>query len=356
MNKIRKSVAKFLIYGGLKKETYDSIRGRISEENRRSTNVFTLLGALAFLITGITTSFTNQGAPVVVYYTGVGVFVLMFVLNFFIGKKYPGISDAFAIIFSALLLGLGIYIAYGQSQERTTMLLPLFGLVSLVFCYRPIYLVAILSIAEIVYLIIMKGVQTPELYLVDMVNTLIFSIIGLVGGLYTLSFKHKKHEADYEKQVLLEKDVLTGLYNRYSWRKASDMIQEKRIPVTVCSLDVNGLKKANDTNGHLAGDELIVGAATCIKDVFGDYGEIYRIGGDEFCVFAYKEINVEKIKDRLLARTKFWEGKRSSNLSLSLGVCKLDFNDEKTIEDAIHLADLEMYKQKQSYYQTNITE
>jgi len=353
MSKYRKVISNFLFYGGLNHDVYHSIRGRISEENRRSTNIFTLLGALAFLITGLSTSITNAGAPVVVYYSGVGVFVLMFLLNFFLGKKYLIISDIFAILFSIIILGLGIYIAYGQSQDRTTMLLPLFGLVSLVFCYRPIYLVVILTLSEVIYLIIMKGVQTQELYFVNMVNTLIFSIIGVIGGLYTLSFKHRKHEADFEKQSLLEKDTLTGLLNRYSWTKACEKITKETKPVTLCSLDVNDLKLINDTKGHIAGDELIIGAGNCIKDVFGQYGEIYRIGGDEFCVIIDKEHNKDRLRKNLDARTRYWEGKYSSDLTISLGMSDLTFEDNQTLESAIHLADIEMYKEKQKYHEKN---
>lgn len=353
MSKFSKKIKNFLIYGGLNKDVYDSIRGRISEENRRSTNIFTLLGALAFLITGLSTSIANSGAPVAVYYSGVGVFTLMFLLNFFLGKKFLIISDISAITFSIILLGLGIYIAYGQSQERTTMLLPLFGLVSLVFCYRPIYLIVILTLSEIAYLIIMKGVQPHDLYFVNMVNTLIFSIIGLIGGSYTLSFKHKKHEADYEKQCLLEKDVLTGLLNRYSWTKACEKIEKDKTPVTICSLDVNGLKNINDTKGHIAGDELIIGAGECIKDVFGQYGEIYRIGGDEFCVIINKEHNKDRLRKNLDARTRYWEGKYSSDLTISLGMSELDYKEIQNIEFAIHLADIEMYKEKQKYHENH---
>lgn len=353
MSKFTKQIHSFLCFGGLNRETYYEIRDRISEENKRSTNIFTLLGALAFLITGLSTSFAKTGASVTVYYTGAGIMVLMFLLNFLLSKKIPKISDFFAVVFSVLILGFGIGIAYSQPNERTTMLLPLFGLVSLVFCYRPIYLIIILPVSEIVYLLLMKGLQTPELYLVNLVNTLIFTIVGLLGGLYTLAFKHKKHEADHKNQTLLEKDVLTGLYNRYSWSKAFEKIEKDKLNVTICSIDVNGLKKINDSKGHLAGDELINGAAICIKDVFENYGEIYRIGGDEFSVIIYKDYDEAKLRKNLDARTKYWEGKKCSDLTVSLGMAKLDYSKGNTIEETIHLADLEMYKAKQEYYEKN---
>jgi diguanylate cyclase (GGDEF)-like protein len=49
-------------------------------------------------------------------------------------------------------------------------------------------------------------------------------------------------------------------------------------------LDLNGLKLANDTYGHEAGDELINIAADCMRKAFYVTDRIYRIGGDEFAV------------------------------------------------------------------------
>ena len=48
--------------------------------------------------------------------------------------------------------------------------------------------------------------------------------------------------------------------------------------------DVNGLKEANDTLGHEAGDELIIGSAECLEKSFEGINTIYRLGGDEFTV------------------------------------------------------------------------
>ncbi len=56
----------------------------------------------------------------------------------------------------------------------------------------------------------------------------------------------------------------------------------------VLSCDINGLKAANDTGGHAAGDELIRTVASCLTDVFG-HENVYRMGGDEFAVYAYED-------------------------------------------------------------------
>ena len=59
------------------------------------------------------------------------------------------------------------------------------------------------------------------------------------------------------------------------------------------SIDLNGLKRVNDTYGHVAGDELIRAAADCMKNSFNEYGKIYRIGGDEFAVIITEETSLK---------------------------------------------------------------
>lgn len=66
------------------------------------------------------------------------------------------------------------------------------------------------------------------------------------------------------------------------------------------SVDVNGLKVINDSLGHIAGDELICGAADCLKQVFGTYGKVFRIGGDEYAViFFADDEKFSALKDEL---------------------------------------------------------
>ena len=62
--------------------------------------------------------------------------------------------------------------------------------------------------------------------------------------------------------------------------------------------DLNDLKKCNDKNGHMVGDEYIVASSKIIKKTFMEYGRVYRIGGDEFCVLM-PNIELENGKELL---------------------------------------------------------
>ena len=76
-------------------------------------------------------------------------------------------------------------------------------------------------------------------------------------------------------------DKMTGCFNRRSYEEDLSKMSANDQFIYI-SMDVNGLKIINDSHGHAAGDELICGAAACMRSCFDKYGKVYRIGGDEF--------------------------------------------------------------------------
>jgi hypothetical protein len=64
-------------------------------------------------------------------------------------------------------------------------------------------------------------------------------------------------------------DIMTGVLNRRAFETLQKMF-DPSISYGYIMCDINGLKVANDTMGHEAGDELIKGVAACLSDVFGD--------------------------------------------------------------------------------------
>ena len=53
-----------------------------------------------------------------------------------------------------------------------------------------------------------------------------------------------------------------------------------------CLLDANKFKIINDTYGHDAGDEVLIGIANAMRDTFRSSDVLIRLGGDEFVIFA----------------------------------------------------------------------
>lgn len=77
-------------------------------------------------------------------------------------------------------------------------------------------------------------------------------------------------------------DQLTRCGNRYAMNEhIANMRHGESVGVVYC--DVTGLKEVNDTQGHDAGDRLILRACDCLRQVFAGHS-LFRIGGDEFLV------------------------------------------------------------------------
>lgn len=157
----------------------------------------------------------------------------------------------------------------------------------------------------------------------------------------------------YEKEKYIytsNTDELTKCYNRRAYDSDMENLDLNTEWIYI-SLDLNGLKKANDTLGHSAGDELICAASNCMKFAFASYGKIYRIGGDEFVVLIQESVsNIDSILQVFDTTIHDWHGKYSNSISVSYGVVKSTEQDFDSIHSVSKLADERMYKSKSEYY------
>lgn len=146
-------------------------------------------------------------------------------------------------------------------------------------------------------------------------------------------------------------DELTGFYNRNAYESDIVLLEQNGLKdnFVYVSIDVNSLKIVNDTLGHEAGDELIVGACKCMKQCFGAYGKLYRTGGDEFAALIYADASqLEEIKKDLEEVTENWHGELNEHLAISCGYAT--GKDNMPLHMLAALADRRMYDNKTNYY------
>lgn len=163
----------------------------------------------------------------------------------------------------------------------------------------------------------------------------------------------RQDEKITEQQIKLTNDPLTGVLSRFAYAdeiaKYSDGFPDDFV---VFLIDINGLKAVNDSIGHEAGDELICGAALCIEEAVGRKGKTFRIGGDEFVVFA--RMKKEQVKEAILDlknKAQRWSGKNIDSLSVSVGYALAEEYEGLSIRKLVEEADKAMYEQKKAYYQ-----
>lgn len=143
-------------------------------------------------------------------------------------------------------------------------------------------------------------------------------------------------------------DPLTGVYNRRGFEvlaaHAFRAARRERVPVSVVYLDLDGLKVVNDSQGHRAGDALIVRAARLLTSTFRDSDVVARLGGDEFVVLLTGEGAVDRALERLDAAVE----REGGDLSFSLGAVTFDVDGETSLSDVLARADEAMYAQKRA--------
>jgi diguanylate cyclase (GGDEF)-like protein len=179
----------------------------------------------------------------------------------------------------------------------------------------------------------------------------------LIAGITLCSMFKKMVRSNDEKEEMFYKanaDQLTGLYNRRAYEdyitECNDTPPEDNF--VFVSMDVNGLKPVNDNLGHAAGDELLTGAAGCMKHCMGQYGNIYRTGGDEFIAIIFaNDRQLHDIKRNFKAATTRWSGKHVKTLSVSCGfVAKRELVGKVSIHEMADIADKRMYEAKERFY------
>ncbi len=193
-------------------------------------------------------------------------------------------------------------------------------------------------------------------------NILFFSIILFVSILTGfMAFLYKK---SYEKTKYYSKyDALTNVFNRNTGTEKLDEIlmakDRKNFKISICFIDVNGLKEVNDILGHEMGDELLTTVSDIIKDQIRENDFMARMGGDEFLLVFSRigEDEAEAVWKRITSEFERINAEEDRNymISVSHGIVSCSGDGTcATTDRMIKAADEKMYEEKrvikQSFY------
>lgn len=143
-------------------------------------------------------------------------------------------------------------------------------------------------------------------------------------------------------------DALTGLYNRSLFESLLDVLEEnRRQPVSLVMVDIDGLKHTNDSLGHAAGDLLLQHAAAILRSAFRAEDVVARIGGDEFAVVlpGVDEIGASEALARLQARLDAHR-QAHPDLPVDFSAGAATRRPGETLEATLQRADARMYAHK----------
>lgn len=173
-------------------------------------------------------------------------------------------------------------------------------------------------------------------------------LVGIVGKLSNIT-RRRASEVLLEKRAMM--DEMTGVLNRGATEKliCEHMGDRRSCGKSLLIIDVDNLKRINDSGGHMAGDAAIRRVASALRNQFRSTDIIGRIGGDEFMVFA----NEACARDRLsqiagsIKRQLSEAEDQKEAVSCSIGICIAEGRNV-SFDEMYSMADTALYSVKRS--------
>lgn len=190
-------------------------------------------------------------------------------------------------------------------------------------------------------------------------NQIIFTLVSALSLASVLLLQLRRlsrEKLEEEKETsrtfkdMANTDSMTGVRNKHAYSENEKVINSQILEGSIEHLgvvigDINGLKHANDTYGHAAGDRLIKEACALICDYFKQ-GAVFRIGGDEFAVILQGKgyDSMLEVIDEL--NRKVEENIKENAVVVSIGYSVFKEGDRQ-LKDVFERADKMMYERKQ---------
>lgn len=179
---------------------------------------------------------------------------------------------------------------------------------------------------------------------------ILFIIIVGINSLAESRVLMARGEQAEQLEKMAYHDQLTGVYNRTAYAAHTTAEDFEKDQCIVVMMDLNNLKKCNDTRGHEEGDAYIKASVELILQTLGTLGNCYRMGGDEFCVLIHGG-TPKACSDQI---RKLWEKTEQFNkenpeafpVHIAAGFVSYDKDKDYDFADTLRRADRLMYEKK----------
>ncbi len=200
---------------------------------------------------------------------------------------------------------------------------------------------------------------------VEVLQWLVFTMISISfaitgGSIHRL----RKNLADKNRELakgleqvreMAIRDDLTGLFNRRHLlevlNRQKALADRKKVPFSVCYVDLDHFKQINDHYGHEWGDRVLRRFSQVVIADMRDGDYFGRLGGEEFLLILPQsnEEGALLVAERLRKRwsqEQFGQEGGPSSVSLSVGVAA--YHDNESVDDVLNRADQGLYRAKSS--------
>lgn len=289
----------YYFYCGIEKEEYDAIKKDVYASNFFIWRILHFFMASVFLALYISSLMNRLLKVNSIFYLMAFLYAAAGIAVFFLCTKESRVAKLIMYLSMSLLFIFGCFISKNNPSAPATTFIALLLITPMFMIDRPIYMTIELCAASTMFLIWMHAVKPAEIWAVDVINVIIFTVVGIFLNIIADSVRIREFVLARKLSIQKDTDELTSLKNKGALiREVNTILRtENAAKGVLYVMDVDKFKSINDTFGHDVGDDVIVQFGSILAKLFTK-GEIAaRFGGDEFVVF------VRDVADEEQART-----------------------------------------------------
>ena len=348
-----------LLFVGVFRNNNEKVRNDILEDNRKAAIFWATVQIIFWFFSLIMSRFDSEYSDclpvyiIVLFICSVSLFLALYVC-----PKQLRLVPVVAMALNIALLGAGLGITALKPHLRSAVIFCTLLIVPVSYVTDTLSTLVLIILDFLMLLITGSSRMDLDIFRWTITFFLIFGSVGILMGHFINKTRFERYVFAESAMQLAELqtryayyDQMTGIQNRRAYsEKVEQLSRQLPVPCTVVMADINGLKEANDTLGHEAGDELIIGSAECLRKSFDGIDTVYRLGGDEFTVIMESpEAEAKKCLERMEKNCADWKGQFINGISISYGVASTkEFSD---LDFLLKAADQRMYEYKSNYYQ-----
>lgn len=351
MNFLRK-MRNYYFYCGIEKDEYNALKKDAYVSNFKVWKILHFLMAAVFCVLYILSLCNGLIADNRPFYLIAFIYSVVAICAFFILKQ-DSLAAQFMIYLSMSFLFLfGCLITLNKPDNNATTFIVLLLVTPMFMIDKPFFMTIELCAASAVFLIWTYGVKSREIWMMDLVNVVTYTVVGSFLNVIANSVRIREFVLTREIRVQKDTDEMTGLRNRGALTRAVNEYfsagQDNKGFMFI--LDVDKFKSINDIYGHDVGDSVIVQLGRYLGEKFTDNAITGRFGGDEFIVFIKDTDDKDTAREtageiisEVSDTVELPDKDKKINISIGIAVCN---SSENNYSEIFKKADIALYKAK----------
>ena len=351
--KILRTLRNYICYCGIEKDEYNALKKK--EAYVSNFNIWRVLHFLMTVMFGglfAISMFSHLMGINRVFYLIAFIYSAMAYCSFLVLKKDSLIAQLIIYLSISMLFLFSGFITQNKPDIPATSFIVFLLITPMFMIDKPYFMAIELCTASTVFLIWMHSVKPYTVWRYDLINVVIFTVLGILLHIITNSIRIREFVLKRRINIQKDMDEMTGLKNKGSLtREINEYLAKGSAGRGILFiLDVDQFKLINDTYGHDVGDSVICQLGEFLGGMFTDGEIVGRFGGDEFIVFIRDKEDPDsarRIADEIIAgvseNVKLPDKNRKVSISIGIAIYR---GQERNYSEIFKKADTALYQSK----------